>query len=124
MILSIISFEKVPDESHYIFHLNVQYEDWNNTISKRYSEFLELHRVMKLIQQNTGADLPEFPKKMKIKHFFRVVSEQDLENRRKSLENYMRELESGEITRHSRYFVDFIGFPMRFREAWLAQKPI
>ena len=46
MILSIVSFEKVPDESHYIFHLNVQYEDWDNTISKRYSEFLELHRVM------------------------------------------------------------------------------
>ena len=77
---------------------------------------------MKLIQQNTGASLPDFPKKMKIKYFLRLINEKHLEKRRIELEKYMKELECGEITRHSRYFIDFLGLPMRFREQWLSSK--
>lgn len=122
MNLSILSYEHLSDQKHYIFNLNIQYKDWSSTIQKRYSEFLELHRVMKVVQKNTGADLPRFPKKKKIKQFLRLFTEQDIENRRAALENYMRQLENGEIAKHSKYFVDFIGLPMRYREDWLMFK--
>jgi PX domain len=124
MIIRIISFEQIPEEKYYVYHLHIEYKDWSNTICKRYNEFLELHKVMKLIHQNTGASLPDFPAKMKIKQFFHIVTEKDMENRRIALESYMKYLESGEITRHSRYFVDFIGLPMRLREEWLLNKPV
>ena len=124
MNLRILSYELVPDDRYYVFNLNIKYKDWAITITKRYSEFLELHRVMKLIQKNTGAALPAFPKKMKLKYFLRIVTENDMENRRVALEVYMKELERGQITRHSKYFADFLGLPMRFRDEWLANKQI
>lgn len=122
MIISINSFEKLPDHKHYVYHLQIQYKDWSVSIPKRYSEFLELHHVMKVIKRNTGSVLPKFPKKMKIKYFLRLLREQDMQDRRQALENYMKELQSGSIVTHSKYFVDFINLPIRYREEWLQSK--
>lgn len=122
MIISINSFEKLSDEKHYVYHLTIQYKDWSVTIPKRYSEFLELHQVMKVIKRNTGHTLPKFPKKMKIKYFLRLLSNQDIHTRRQALESYMNELKSGQLVTHSRYFIDFINLPIRFRKEWLESK--
>jgi len=122
MIISIISFEKPPDQKHYVYHLQIRYKDWSVTLPKRYSEFLELHHVMKVIKRNTGSGLPKFPKKMKIKYFLHLIREEDMQNRRRALERYMVELEAGRLVTHSKFFVDFINLPIRYREEWLQSK--
>jgi hypothetical protein len=122
MNLSINSYERLADQKHYVYHLTVQFNDWSTVLNKRYSEFLELHRVMKVIQKNTGASLPKFPKKMNLKHFLHLFGEQDMEMRRLALETYMKQLESGDVAKHSKFFVDFIGLPMRYREEWAMYK--
>lgn len=122
MIISINSFEKLSDEKHYVYHLTIQFKDWSVTIPKRYSEFLELHHVMKVIKRSTGYALPKFPKKMKIKYFLGLLNNQDMHNRRQALESYMKALESGDLVTHSKYFIDFINLPIRYREEWLESK--
>jgi hypothetical protein len=115
MIISINSFERSEEDHKCYYRVNVQYQDWKTTVMKRYSEFLELHQVMKIIRNNTGKSLPKFPTKMRLKTIFGLMSEKSLEHRRQCLDIYMSSLASEDFALRSKYFLDFVNLPVRYR---------
>ena len=49
LTISIIETKTVkPPGKHIVYVINVEFNNWKITIEKRYNDFLELHRVMKL----------------------------------------------------------------------------
>ncbi|CAG9330587.1 unnamed protein product [Blepharisma stoltei] len=106
-------------DKYYLFQFEVSYKDWNNVVEKRYSEFLELHRVMKLIRLSITQPLPHFPGQMLMKTLFHKVTPKDIEERKAGLENYMNELSKGMCAKNSKYFPDFISLPTRLRDEYM-----
>lgn len=47
--------------TYVVYRLTVRMDTWENVVEKRYSEFLELHRVMKLFRRLLHEPLPRFP---------------------------------------------------------------
>ena len=98
--------------------IHVTFEDWTNAIEKRYSELQELHNVLKLMKFMINKPIPKFPKQMALKSFFRNLSQEELEERRRDLENYLQEAERGACAKNSKFFSEFFGLPIRLREKW------
>lgn len=119
MEIRIPSFREITSENKnfYVYSLHVRYEDWEQILEKRYSEFLELHQVIKLINKNINTTLPVFPKK---KYWTKLVgkSSEQLEQRRAGLEIYMREIAQTPCAHQCKFFIEFLGMPVRLREPW------
>ena len=120
MEISIPSYRQISGDpkSFYVFALHIRYEDWEHVVEKRYSEFLELHQVIKLINKTLNFPLPIFPKK---KYWTRIVgtSHEHLENRRIKLEEYMIEISKTACAHHCKFFIEFLGMPVRLRDQWI-----
>ncbi|CAG9314220.1 unnamed protein product [Blepharisma stoltei] len=121
MEFKFLSIREASDKSdkHFIYQFEVKYKDWQVVLEKRYSEFLELHRVMKLIRISINQPLPHFPGQMLFKTLFRKVSSEDIEERKVGLESYMNELSKGICAKNSKYFPDFISLPARLRDEYM-----
>ena len=120
MELTIPSYKQVRDggDNYVAFILEVKFAGWGTTLEKRYSEFLELHRVMKLLRRALHSPLPHFPGQHIWKQMTGGLSPQDLEDRRLELENYMLALINSECAKNSTYFPEFISLPENIRELW------
>ena len=103
-----------------VYLLRVEAEGFSVILEKRYSQFLELHRVMKLRFHSQHLEkLPSFPGKKVLKHMFGGLSQEDIEDRRSELEVYMRKLENNANSRESHYFLEFLQLPKTVAVAWL-----
>ena len=120
MELCIPSYRQVRegDDIHISFILEVKFAGWWTSIEKRYSEFLELHRVMKLLRRALHTPLPHFPGQKIWKNITGGLSPEDIEQRRLGLQNYMLALISSECAKNSTYFPEFISLPENIRELW------
>lgn len=120
MEISIPSFKQVRDDkdTYIVFLLIVSFAGWENTLEKRYSEFLELHRVMKLLRRALHSPLPHFPGQKIWKQVMGGLKDQDFEERRIEIQNYMQALVNSECAKHSTYFPEFICLPDNLRELW------
>ena len=120
MELFIPSYRLVRDgtKSHYVFSVEVRFAGWRNTLEKRYSEFLELHRVMKLLRRALHSPLPHFPGQQIWKQITGGLAEEDVEVRRLELQNYMQALINSECAKNSTYFPEFVCLPENIRELW------
>lgn len=120
MELFIPSFrnETESGKTFVVFTVEVSFAGWRTTLEKRYSEFLELHRVMKLLRRALHSPLPHFPGQHIWKQITGGLGEEDLENRRLDLQNYMQALINSECAKNSSYFPEFIGLPENVRELW------
>jgi hypothetical protein len=120
MDIAVPSFREVrsDDGSFKVYAMHIRYADWEHIVEKRYSEFLELHEVIKLINKPLGMKLPAFPKK---KYWTKIVgkSQEQLEERRLGLEVYMKELAQTQCARQCKYFIEFLGLPVRLRAQWV-----
>lgn len=124
--ITIESTRLVEEKGHtYTAYLiRIGTNDWENLIEKRYSEFLELHRVMKLINRVMEDKLPKFPGQMIWKRIFGKLKEEDIEERKRSLQIYINELIHTTTARKSMYFAQFLGMPASVRERWLRASSI
>lgn len=103
-----------------VYLLRVEVEEFSVVLEKRYSQFLELHRVMKLRYHSQHLEkLPSFPGKKVLKHMFGGLSQEDIEDRRSQLEVYIRKLENNANSRESHYFLEFLQLPKTVAVAWL-----
>lgn len=103
-----------------VYLLRVEAEEFSVVLEKRYSQFLELHRVMKLRYHSQHLEkLPSFPGKKVLKHMFGGLSQEDIEDRRSQLEVYIRKLENNANSRESHYFLEFLQLPKTVAVAWL-----
>jgi hypothetical protein len=103
-----------------VYLLRVEAEGFSVVLEKRYSQFLELHRVMKLRYHSQHLEkLPSFPGQKVLKHMFGGLSQEDIEDRRSQLELYMRKLENNANSRESHYFLEFLQLPKTVAVAWL-----
>ena len=120
MEISIPTYREITNETKnfHIYALHIRYEDWEHVVEKRYSEFLELHQVIKLINKSVQQPLPRFPKK---KYWTRIIgkSSEYLETRRACLEEYMREIAITQIAHQCKFFIEFLGVPVRLRDQWI-----
>jgi PX domain len=120
MEISVRSYRQITNESKsfHVYTLHIIYKDWEHIVEKRYSEFLELHKVIKLINKTLKCSIPVFPKK---KYWTRFTGKtpEHLDARRSSLEIYMREISNTVCAHHCKYFIEFIGMPVRLREQWI-----
>lgn len=120
MEISIPGYRQITSETKnfHVYALHIRYEDWEHVVEKRYSEFLELNQVIKLINKTLASTLPKFPKK---KYWTRIVgkSAEQLENRRASLEEYMVEISKNICAHHCKFFIEFLGMPVRLRDQWV-----
>ena len=101
-----------------VYRIDIKYQEWRNIIEKRYSEFYELHEVMKLIQKIIKKPIPDLPPQMIFKYLLKKVTSEDLEQRRLDLENYLKNLEQTGCAKHSKFFPEFVGLPLRYRDDW------
>lgn len=120
MELSISGYRQVREgnDSYVVFIIEVKFAGWRTTLEKRYSEFLELHRVMKLLRRALHSPLPHFPGQQIWKQMTGGLSAQDLEERRLELQNYMLALINSECAKNSTYFPEFVSLPENVRELW------
>ena len=120
MELSIPSYRQVREgnDTYIAFMLEVKFAGWWTSLEKRYSEFLELHRVMKLLRRALHSPLPHFPGQQIWKQVTGGLSPEDLEARRLELQNYMLALINSECAKNSTYFPEFISLPENVRELW------
>jgi len=120
MELFIPSYREVREDgkNYFVFSVEVRFAGWRNTLEKRYSEFLELHRVMKLLRRALHSPLPHFPGQHIWKQITGGLAEEDVENRRLELQNYMQALINSECAKNSTYFPEFINLPENIRELW------
>ena len=125
MQISIPSYREITNETKtfYVYALHIRYEDWDHMVEKRYSEFLELHQVIKLINKSLKSQLPVFPKK---KYWTRIIGKtaEQLEIRRASLESYIIEISNTACAHHCKFFIEFLGMPVRLRELWQRGDPL
>ncbi|OMJ72509.1 hypothetical protein SteCoe_29028 [Stentor coeruleus] len=105
-------------KSFIAYQIVVSFREWRNIVEKRYSEFVELHEVMKLIQKIIKKPIPNLPPHKALKSLLSKLSEEDLEERRRDLENYLRALEISPCAKHSKFFPEFVSLPLRFRDDW------
>lgn len=128
MALSITIESSRPVEergkSYVAYLLRVEGQNWDNLVEKRYSEFLELHRVMKLLNRVVVDELPKFPGQMIFKKIFGKITEEDIEQRKQDLQNYLNLLVNTNCARNSAYFAQFIGMPKSVRDSWIRGMPI
>ena len=121
LLISIDQTKLVTEpKSHVVYLLRVECNNWQITLEKRYSEFLELHRVMKLLRRIICEELPRFPGKKAWRSFWGKITEEDLEDRRVGLETYTRNLAGTATAIGSPYFVDFFQMPAEVAEVWRA----
>ena len=73
---------------------------------------------MKLIRKIIKKPISEIPSKMAFKYIFNNITQKDLEKRRNDLENYLKNLEISPCARNSKFFPDFVGLPLRYRDEW------
>lgn len=104
--------------TYYIYLVVVELGTWSNTLEKRYSEFLELHKAMKLLKRVFRESLPKFPGQKIWRMVLGGLSEQDVEDRRQRLDGYIKELARTVFARSSKNFADFIGMPSGIRDKW------
>jgi PX domain len=126
MEIRIPSYSEVTLDSkkYVVYHIEVSYRDWTATINKRYSDFYELDEVMKLIQKIIKQPLPQLPSQMILKYFLNKMTPEDIEKRRKDLEIYLQNLEATPCAKHSKFFPEFVGLPLRYREMWAIRHEI
>ena len=101
-----------------VYRIDISFKEWRNIVEKRFSEFHELHDVMKLIRKIIKKPISEIPSKMAFKYIFNNITQKDLEKRRNDLENYLKNLEISPCARNSKFFPDFVGLPLRYRDEW------
>jgi hypothetical protein len=113
--------KEVREPEHYIaYQVAVRTPIWSVTVEKRYSNFLELHRVMKLrFRLSPVQTLPKFPGQKIWKQVFGGLGESDIEERKSRLEAYMRELESNPCSWDSQYFIEFLQIPQEVVREWV-----
>lgn len=123
MEISIPSFRQITSESKnfHVYSLHIRYEDWEHVVEKRYSEFLELHKVIKLLNKEYNLQVPVFPKK---KYWTRLIgkSPEQLEDRRNALESYMRTIANSFSGHQCKFFIEFLGMPVRLRDRWAREQ--
>lgn len=103
-----------------VYLLRVEAEGFSVVLEKRYSQFLELHRVMKMRYHSQHLEkLPSFPGKKVLKHMFGGLTPEDIEDRRAKLDLYMRKLENNANSRDSHYFLEFLQLPKAVAGSWL-----
>lgn len=118
--LRIEGVHRSDDSNVLLYQLRVTAEGFDILLHKRYSQFLELHRVMKMRYHSQHLEkLPRFPGKKTLKQVFGGLSEEDIEERRRGLEVYMRALECNANSRESHYFLEFLQLPKTVAVAWL-----
>lgn len=120
MEIRIPSYREITNgkKSFIVFSIDVSFREWRNVVEKRYSEFTELHDVMKLIKKIIKKPIPTIPSQMAFKSLISKLSSDDLEQRRIDLEDYLKMLEQSPCARHSKFFPEFVGLPLRFRDDW------
>lgn len=106
-------------KSYILFSIIVNYGEWQTSVEHRYSEFLELHRVMKLMRRVFNSPLPRFPGQKIWKQIVGNLTEEDIEQRRRELEVYMGDLALTDCARHSQYFTEFLGMPQDLKDNWM-----
>ena len=109
---------KSGNKTYIAYDIEVSFREWRNTVEKRYSEFFELHQVMKLIQKIIKKPVPELPPQLVLKSLLSKLTNEDIEKRRNDLEEYIRKLEESPCAKHSKIFPEFIGLPLRYRDDW------
>lgn len=102
-----------------IYQVELRVGDWGHSIEKRYSDFHELHKVMKLMSRVVQDPLPPFPGQKIFKNLFGSLSEEDLQERREALEAYTRALTLTVSARSSHYFPEFLQIPPTVYNGWL-----
>jgi hypothetical protein len=120
MQIEVSSFREIQEgkKTFIVFHIDICYKEWRNIVEKRYSEFYQLHEVMTLIHKIVRGDLPDLPSQMTLKSLFKKLTKDDLEQRKRDLQSYLRALEKTPCAKHSKSFPEFIGLPLRYREDW------
>jgi hypothetical protein len=70
-----------------------------------------------MIAKEHDIPLPKFPKK---KYWTRLTgkSQEQLEQRRQDLELYMIEISRRPYSHSCKFFIEFLGMPVRFRDQW------
>lgn len=107
-------------ERYIVYQVAVRTAIWSITVEKRYSNFLELHRVMKLRYRLSPVQpLPKFPGQKLWKQMFGGLDGSDIEERKSKLENYMRELEANPCAWDSQYFIEFLQVPQEVVREWV-----
>lgn len=123
MEISIPSYRQITNESKnfHVYSLHIRYEDWEHVVEKRYSEFLELHKVIKMLNKEYNLQVPVFPKK---KYWTRLIgkSTEQLEERRSALEDYMRAIANSLSGHQCKFFIEFLGMPVRLRDRWTREQ--
>lgn len=119
--IRITGTKELREPEHYTaYEVAVRTPIWTTTLEKRYSNFLELHRVMKMRYRLVPAEpLPKFPGQKIWKRVFGGLSEADIEERRSTLEDYMRQLEANPCAWDSQYFVEFLHMPPEVVRGWV-----
>jgi hypothetical protein len=119
--INIPSFHQVGSgrSAFTIYTIELRVGDWEHSVEKRYSDFSELHRVMKLMSRVVSDKLPPFPGQKLFKNFFGSLSETDLQDRRAALEGYMRTLTRTASAQSSHYFPEFLQIPPVVYNGWL-----
>lgn len=113
--------KEVRDQEHYrVYEVTVRGPAWNVTLEKRYSNFLELHRVMKLRYRLAPIrPLPKFPGQKIWKQVFGGLGDSDVEDRKTKLEEYMQQLECHPCAWDSQYFIEFLQIPPEVVREWV-----
>mmetsp|Transcript_7156 Transcript_7156/g.13112 ORF Transcript_7156/g.13112 Transcript_7156/m.13112 type:complete len:130 (+) Transcript_7156:2199-2588(+) len=102
-----------------IYRVELRIGDWSHVVEKRYSDFHELHRVMKLMSRVINDKLPHFPGQKIFKHLLGSLTEGDIQERRTALENYMRLLTRTVSAKSSHFFPEFLQIPPTIYNGWL-----
>ncbi|OMJ83288.1 hypothetical protein SteCoe_15812 [Stentor coeruleus] len=110
------------NDPYIVYKVEVKFRNWKNSVEKRYSEFLELHREMKMVRKILHTRLPRFPGKHVWKRFMHTFSADDIEERRVGLEEYLRMLAVTECARSTEYFPGFLEMPLEIREEYIIKK--
>lgn len=120
MQIEVSSYREIQEgkKTFIVYHIDIRYKEWRNIVEKRYSEFYELHDVMILIHKIVKGNLPELPSQMALKSLFRKLTKEELDQRRRDLQQYLQHLEKSPCAKHSKSFPEFIGLPLRYREDW------
>jgi len=119
--IRITGVKEVREPEHYTaYEVAVRTPLWTNRLEKRYSNFLELHRIMKLRYRLSPAlSLPKFPGQKIWKQMFGGLGEADVEQRKSQLEDYMRQLEANPCAWDSQYFIEFLQMPQEVVREWM-----
>lgn len=120
--IGIPSYHKVGSgrSAFTIYRVELHIGDWEHICEKRYSDFHELHRVMKLMSRVITTDkLPHFPGQKVFKHLLGSLSDSDLEERRQALERYMQALTRTVSAKSSHFFPEFLQIPPAVYNGWL-----